>query len=337
MVCMEDGTLYLVDFPEEGSVDQSVSFEFEAAYHKFVYNQQMKKEEKPQKEKKDDEGEDDDKKDDDEDDEDDEEVEEDGDKGPWPCNFAIMAPEGDPGKLIIGVQKEEAVFEYAGETWESPDFEQFAEDPIRNLAFYNTIAVTARYSRAGNYLLIGCEKGRLLMRQKNNLPKMFHATLMHDGMYGTILAATTSYDDAYLLTVGADGCFFVQKIDPIEPKGVAKAPKLSKKGAKKTVDDILHTDAYSIQEAKLKADEDRRRELAEMKKKSLREQVQELMREYEDLMQANEAAEKGKRISKEELSLDPEIQEILDKQNDNRVEIARKVCMFHGLGHPMYV
>lgn len=82
---------------------------------------------------------------------------------------------------ILGLQHPEAVFLYDGNAWEEAGFDQFAEDPLRNLAHRNTVAVTARYSRGGSYLLLGCERGRLLLRnQDHDWPQFQPAPLKND-------------------------------------------------------------------------------------------------------------------------------------------------------------
>lgn len=61
---------------------------------------------------------------------------------------------------------------------------------------------------------------------RDHLAEVFHSALVHDGMYGTVLAAATSFDDCYLLSAGADGGFFVQRIQTARPKALAEPPAL---------------------------------------------------------------------------------------------------------------
>eukprot|EP01012_Entosiphon_sulcatum_P026263 TRINITY_DN3167_c0_g1_i1.p1 TRINITY_DN3167_c0_g1~~TRINITY_DN3167_c0_g1_i1.p1 ORF type:complete len:1748 (+),score=500.61 TRINITY_DN3167_c0_g1_i1:141-5384(+) len=325
-MCMEDGTILLVETPTLAEVDHSVTYEFVARYRKLVYNQKLKPKEEP-KAIVDERREEEEARPAGAEEEGAEEEEEEEQTGPWAVNFVLPSPDGgNAGKLLIGLQRKDSILAYMGNSWSSPHYDVFAEDPLNTISLPDTVAVSCRYSRSGKYLIAACEEGKVFLRPTKDLNRSFTSALVHDGMYGTVLQATTSYDDQYLLSVGADGCFFMQRIlgqERAEPTHKL-APLLQSSKSERVVPDIANRNAYSIQEAKLKADEDKRREIAEQKKKSLREQVQELLAEYETILRENEAAERGKRVAKDELELDPAIKVILTHANEERVENALK-------------
>eukprot|EP01059_Diplonema_ambulator_P013423 TRINITY_DN23947_c0_g1_i5.p1 TRINITY_DN23947_c0_g1~~TRINITY_DN23947_c0_g1_i5.p1 ORF type:complete len:1008 (+),score=516.21 TRINITY_DN23947_c0_g1_i5:2373-5396(+) len=93
----------------------------------------------------------------------------------------------------------------------------------------------------------------------------------------------------------------------------------------KEVGDITSVEALSIQQTKDKEDRDRAHEAAEQKKLTLNEKVKKLQLEYQAIVNTNAEALPGKKISKEELELDPEITQLLHQENERLIaEVSNK-------------
>lgn len=73
--------------------------------------------------------------------------------------------------------------------------------------------------------------------------------------------------------------------------------------------DIIGEKSWSIQEAREKAEEEALRSAMENKKMSRKERIDQLRKEYYDLLKENDKKEKDKRLSRKELQLDPTIHE----------------------------
>ena len=67
---------------------------------------------------------------------------------------------------------------------------------------------SATMSTSGRFLLLGFSGGNVQVRPTEVIGR-FLPVCLHDGDTGRITAATTSYDDNFLITAGADGGLFV--------------------------------------------------------------------------------------------------------------------------------
>ena len=84
-------------------------------------------------------------------------------------------------------------------------------------------AVTSRkhrYSKSGNLLLSGGSDGSVLVRS-NKVLDYFVRINVHDNQYGEITDVTSSFDDNYILSVDAYGCFFSTRLRYDELEGSA--------------------------------------------------------------------------------------------------------------------
>ena len=90
------------------------------------------------------------------------------------------------------------------------------------------------------------------------------------------------------------------------------------------LEDILNPKIYSIQQAKLLAEEDHKKSLAEQKKAKILEQVRALRETYEDLKKKNMEKDEYTKLKPEEMSVDPEYNEMIKKRIEEDLEETRK-------------
>jgi len=81
---------------------------------------------------------------------------------------------------------------------------------------------------------------------------------------------------------------------------------------------------YSIQQAKLRTEEDRRLELAEEKKEAVKVKIQNLRKQFRILQERNEDTEEVIRVSEDDFNIDPEYFELLLEKNDAKIEETKK-------------
>ena len=177
-------------------------------------------------------------------------------------------------------------------------------------------------------------------------------------------AAALSYDDRFLLSCGADGGLFVFRLKPEELEEAAAAAQAAKEAlslkqaaaaeplravadsdvafdrvmssqagdlhddaaedAMEEPEDITAGDHYSIQEDKLKREEDNRIRAAEKKKDGVREVINELRRDFRTLLAVNAADTPEQRLDREEFDIDPQLRESLVAEGRHRCEEVAK-------------
>lgn len=89
-------------------------------------------------------------------------------------------------------------------------------------------------------------------------------------------------------------------------------------------EDILNENIYSIQQAKLLAEEDHKKSLAEQKKAKILEIIRNLRETYEELKRKNEEKDQYTKLKPEEMCVDPEYNEMLRKRIEEELEETRK-------------
>lgn len=90
------------------------------------------------------------------------------------------------------------------------------------------------------------------------------------------------------------------------------------------VDDILDESVYSIQQAKLRTEEDLRMKIAEEKKEAVKQKIQILRKQFSTLKERNEGAENVIRVSEEDFNIDPEYFDMLLERNVKKIYETEK-------------
>eukprot|EP01065_Artemidia_motanka_P009840 TRINITY_DN15100_c0_g2_i1.p1 TRINITY_DN15100_c0_g2~~TRINITY_DN15100_c0_g2_i1.p1 ORF type:complete len:1845 (+),score=929.68 TRINITY_DN15100_c0_g2_i1:115-5649(+) len=357
VIGLANGDIIGVERPDPASIDPDVTFIFQCKYNQLLYHQRPRPKEKEKKKRGAlDELEDLDEPDPEEEEEEEEETAAE-DQGPFPINDLLQL---DRKLLVALNHTESAYdyaglsWTQAGHEAEAEypiSNISYFKTTVRKLRMSSSRKYLVLGCEDGQILLRDA-----LGKGASPLKKVWHVPLAHDGRRdpprqggnvhsGSITGVATSYDDSMLLSCSMDGSFFAHKLGEVDaaepepvPAGTPQYPKPiplpdapeSVSGdhadaarwaeAQDEVPDIDSIDALSIQEKKVKDDEDRARIAAERKRMSLRDRVRELQDRYEEIVHANASAPKGKQVSKDDLQLDPEVTELLHQENHRRVE-----------------
>ncbi|XP_064412807.1 cilia- and flagella-associated protein 44 [Latimeria chalumnae] len=217
------------------------------------------------------------------------------------------------------------------ERWDEPlgylPLENVDENPIQKVCF----------SSNKRLLLCGMENGqvRVYPLQSNDLIRIplegYWELNSHDNNYGCINGICTSYDDQFIVTCGADSNIFVFSVMPEEDiEEALKAKKATVPSPRKdlekekAVEDIEDPNAYSIENAKQRAEWDRVVKLAEEKKLRKRQHLAQLQTEFKMLLTCNMELPEHMQLTKEDFELDERIREEMERKTAQRMRLVRK-------------
>ena len=216
--------------------------------------------------------------------------------------------------------------------------EEIHDEPIRYVPVLESSDVPIQnitFSANGKQVMFGMDDGAIRIHSLDvefDIATLNHSWMLnvHDNNYGHVTNIKLGYDSLHLLSVGSDGNFFMfdvmtqENIDKEIAEAKAKLPSAKKKDDDKIGDDIDDPSAYSIEDAKQKAEYDKMMKLAEEKKREVRRQISKFRRQFKGLLEKNEGLPNHLQLKKEEFEMDREIKEELQKQRDERIEIVRK-------------
>eukprot|EP00672_Neobodo_designis_P015654 CAMPEP_0174829322 /NCGR_PEP_ID=MMETSP1114-20130205/1869_1 /TAXON_ID=312471 /ORGANISM="Neobodo designis, Strain CCAP 1951/1" /LENGTH=1723 /DNA_ID=CAMNT_0016063065 /DNA_START=117 /DNA_END=5288 /DNA_ORIENTATION=+ len=325
-VGFKSGCIITLAPPDESKIDHSVGFSFDAEWEGIGYRQKMKPPPKEVRlnadgtEMADDEESDEDL------------LAEEEDTGPWPVNFIKRLPHGT---VLVGLAKPELCYEYNLST-RYPDKAMgppplpstgiepngWVEEPMRNLAYRDTIITGATVSRSQGTLVLRTEHSTVLLRGCKRLEQGSFATQLHDSHSQLIAQADMSFDERVLLTCGLDGMLFAHEIEGIEPPSSVDvaSPEALPVMSLPTVAPIPN----SVQHQKELDDRRAAEEAALGKKEQLMRKVRSVHVEYDKLLDENEAAAGGKKVDSADIVLDPEVLALLEDKKVAAVAEARK-------------
>ncbi|XP_069745603.1 cilia- and flagella-associated protein 44-like isoform X2 [Narcine bancroftii] len=205
--------------------------------------------------------------------------------------------------------------------------EDASETPIRKMKF----------NSEKDLLFCGMEDGAVRVYPlKSNDYKLrsmqkFWSLSVHDNDYGHINQICISHDEQFLLTCGADSNIFAFGILPQEELGEL----LSEKQAAvpipsisfahdKIADDIDDPNAYSLENAKQKAEMDLILKMAEEKKAKKRMELNKLQEEFKQLQIKNAELPEHVQLNKKDFEIDKRIQDQINRQITDRIEMVYK-------------
>ncbi|CAH1262544.1 CFAP44 [Branchiostoma lanceolatum] len=155
---------------------------------------------------------------------------------------------------------------------------------------------------------------------------------VHDSQAGSVTQITTSFDDQFLFTAGADGNVFAFKIlsqaeiDRSRAEERAKVPsaKWKDEDSFRRVEDIDRDDHYSIEDAKQKAEHDKMMRLAEEKKQKTRKAINQLRRKFHKLIEQNQELPDHAQLDRMEFELDPENRTEMELLTQDRLQLVHR-------------
>ncbi|XP_076438307.1 cilia- and flagella-associated protein 44-like isoform X2 [Babylonia areolata] len=214
-----------------------------------------------------------------------------------------------------------------------------ADEPIMSVPVVDSRDVpitTLKFSVSGNQVLYGMEDGSVrvqTLQTPNTLaePGPYWRLPMHDAQAGRVRGLALTFEQTQVLSVGEDGNFFLynymadEELQKKIAENKAKLPSARKKeDLEKVVDDIDDPAAYSIEDAKQKAEHDKMMKEAEEKKREVRRQIAKLRRQFKSILEQNESMPAKQQLDRLEFEMDREIKLELERQTMERVSLVRR-------------
>uniref|UniRef100_A0A1I8JLC0 Cilia- and flagella-associated protein 44 n=1 Tax=Macrostomum lignano TaxID=282301 RepID=A0A1I8JLC0_9PLAT len=219
------------------------------------------------------------------------------------------------------------------------DFEAAKREPVHSVTVKDSSDVPVSvisFSKSGRRAYLGMQDGSVRVQLLDTPFDIGSMTSqwclpMHDNDYGAVTGICPSHDDAYLISVGRDGNYFVYNIMPEEEMqerqaAAAKAKAAVLPSAKRIQrgDDIDDPGAYSIEEDKQKSEHDRRVKLAEEKKAGIRRRVNELRVEFRKLKELNQALPERIQLRQREFEMVPQLKLDMQEQRKQKVHLVER-------------
>ncbi|XP_004436632.2 PREDICTED: cilia- and flagella-associated protein 44 [Ceratotherium simum simum] len=160
-----------------------------------------------------------------------------------------------------------------------------------------------------------------------NMVDYWHFNI-HDNNYGCIKGISTSFDDRFLVTTGADSNIFVFNIfSEFELKKGIKAKVPSPRFGIETEpipEDIEDPKAYSIENARRKREHDKLMKEVEEIKAGKREQLKALRNEFWKLLEMNEELPKHMQFKRTDFDVDSKIRAEIDRKTVYKIHEVEK-------------
>ncbi|XP_067931339.1 cilia- and flagella-associated protein 44-like [Watersipora subatra] len=246
----------------------------------------------------------------------------------------------EPGTFWLSMDDFDAGYLYQCKFTDEGELQRVPEDerykPIRTVAVDDlgeTPISVIHFSDTHKQVLCGTQTGVIRAHPLSSADfsntNSYWELSMHDNHVGAISAIEVSYDGAYVITVGQDGNFFAynymsqKEVDEEVVK--AKIPSAFKLPEDKQLpDDIEDPQAYSIEDAKQKAEHDKMMREAEERKQEVRRIITQLRRQFKKLLEKNHELPVHLRLDSIEFEMDPEIKKELARQTQEKIDTVKK-------------
>ncbi len=148
----------------------------------------------------------------------------------------------------------------------------------------------------------------------------------HDIVSGRINGLCSSFDSSFFMSAGADGGIFVWRhiSSPIEQVAHIEEDHEEQMNQFNQAEDILETSSYSIQEEKLKSEQDKEIEAAENQKRIVLSQIQALREEFKAVISENDSSLKNIRLERSEMAVDPYLKQDVERDAELKKETLLK-------------
>nr|XP_019590423.1 PREDICTED: cilia- and flagella-associated protein 44 isoform X2 [Rhinolophus sinicus] len=160
-----------------------------------------------------------------------------------------------------------------------------------------------------------------------NMENYWHFNI-HDNNYGCIKGISTSFDDRFLVTTGADSNIFVFSIfSEFELRESIKAKVPSPRFGIETEpipEDIFDPKAYSIENARRKREHDKLMKEVEEIKARKREQLRALRNQFQKLLKMNEELPKHMQLKRTDFDLDSKIRAEMNRKTVYEINQVEK-------------
>jgi hypothetical protein len=193
---------------------------------------------------------------------------------------------------------------------------------------------------------MGFRDGTFQLRHKFNYDRYMQKDC-YDKDYGKVRKVVFNYDRNVIISASEDGTMFIEQYDsasliksaksgePVVTEAITFPSTINGINevsfiegidlSEPAEEDIGDSKGYSIQERKLKAEEDNKMSEADKAKKNKRNKVKELQHIFKEVIETNKAqVDEFAKLTPDELTVDPEYVEILHKQVEFELEETRK-------------
>ncbi|KAL3160143.1 hypothetical protein ABBQ32_010912 [Trebouxia sp. C0010 RCD-2024] len=184
-------------------------------------------------------------------------------------------------------------------------------------------------SQGGRLLMQGFSNGMIRISETgddtNSITDMLTAPFwegqVHDCQTGSITAVATSFDDSYLISAAQDGTLYLHDVKlPSVSRLEGQPLDVPLAEAEPTPEAAVSGDGYSLEEARRKREEDKLVAAADAKKQGVRAYVQELRKEFAQLVEANAVAQ----LPESEFEVDPGLRDMVEAQIKQEEEAVRQ-------------
>nr|XP_051674406.1 cilia- and flagella-associated protein 44 [Oryctolagus cuniculus] len=160
-----------------------------------------------------------------------------------------------------------------------------------------------------------------------NLVEYWHFS-MHDNNYGCIKSISTSFDDRFLVTAGADSNIFIFNIFSEfvlkkELKAKVPSPRYGIE-SEPIPEDIEDPKVYSIENARRKREHDKLMKEVEEIKAGKRERIKALRNEFLKLLAMNKELPKHMQFKRTDFDLDSKIRADIDRKTAHKIQQVEK-------------
>lgn len=148
---------------------------------------------------------------------------------------------------------------------------------------------------------------------------------MHDNLNGFIPKMCFSYDEKLFFSCGHDGNIFSYIYNP-EYQDYVTAPKIIEPEPPTyvVVEDVVDYKTLSLEEEIVKRELDRRERVANANKNAVLNKIDELRKQFEELLVRNSKLLPTQIIPREDLEIDPRVTEDLQRIIDEEMELEKR-------------
>ena len=197
----------------------------------------------------------------------------------------------------------------------SPDSESYYLDlPVNVLKSGTRDPKITAFCQLDDIEIFGRDDGTI---SSNQYSRKLHSCAV------TVISSST--DHSWLLTASENGEIFLFRQEAVRTQNI-QMPELKKIDVEPVED--IKTGGYSIEEEKQKSELDRRIQTADEKKEIIKQKIQQLQKDFANLIQKNSKAPNYMRLNENEFKIDPFLYDIMDENSQKLVEEASYATMF---------
>ncbi|KAK9870280.1 hypothetical protein WA026_006367 [Henosepilachna vigintioctopunctata] len=191
------------------------------------------------------------------------------------------------------------------------------------------------YNYNKKYLIFAMQDGTIRVNKVNPMDfrdlSDYWTLAMHENLNGFVPKMAFSNDERFFFTCGQDANVFAYTFHPENDDYVPEGFTQESKERSKEPSDITDAKAYdllSLEQAMIKAENDRIERVANENKKKYREKIAILRERYTAILVRNDALPDSQKISRDHLEIDPRVTEAMHIMMERKVALVRRKLAF---------